>query len=143
MTARPADLLRVDFYSSPELLAEDIEYMTDDVRFCGGGRSDLSRASAPFVDGQSIRRLVPRQRVRAARASGQNAQAKPVYSTYVHVAQQAYAATQYTPARPAYDLAREAQSICVSLNLYEGYEAIYRTTNTLEYSAEEVRAAIR
>lgn len=142
-TARPADMLRIDFYSSPELLAEDIEYMTDQVRFCGGGQTDVSRMLAPFVDGQSIRRLVPRQRVRAERASGPNAQTKPVYSTFVHVAQPAYPATQHMPAKSAYDLARDPQSICVSLHLYEGYEPIYRATNTLEFSAEEVRAALR
>jgi hypothetical protein len=141
--AQPADLLRVDFYSSPELLAEDTEYMMDEVRFCDGSRSDLNRVSSPFVDGQSIRRLVPRQRVRAARASGPDAQTKPVYSTYLYVARPAYAATQYVPAQPAYDLAREPQSLCVLLRVYEGYEPIYRATNTIEFSAEQIGAALR
>ena len=141
--AQPTDLLRVDFYSSPELLAEETEYMVDEVRFCDGSRSDLNRVSSPFVDGQSIRHLVPRQRVRAARLSGPDAQSKPVYSSYVYVTRPASIATQYAPAQPAYDLAREPQSLCVLLRVYEGYEPIYRATNTIEFSAEQIGAAFR
>lgn len=140
---RGSDALRIDFYSSPELLAEE-GYIFDDTRFCDD--KDLfqirNQTRAPFLGDASIRHPFPRGKLAAERANGANAPLRPVYSTYVHVARPAYPAANQIPAAPAYDLAREPRPICMSLSLQEGYE-LARTTNTLTFSAEEVAAALR
>lgn len=139
---RGDDALRIDFHSSPELLAEE-GYILDETRLCEGADSiQISNQTlAPFLGNASIRHPFPRGKLAAERANGPNALVGPVYSTYVHVAQPAYPAANQIPAGAAYDLARAPRAICLSLNLREGYE-LARTTNTLRFSAEEVAAAL-
>ncbi len=139
----PSDALRIDFYSSPELLSEE-GYVLDDTRTCDAENSiDVSGGTVgPFLGKASIRHPFSRRKVAAERASGPDATVRPVYSSYVSVARPAYPATDQMPARSAYDLARKPQSICLSLNLRDGYE-FARTTNTLTFSAEQVAAALR
>ena len=139
----PGDALRIDFYSSPELLSEE-GYVLDDTRTCDAGNSIgvSGGAVAPFLGNASIRHPFSRRKVAAEWASGPDASVRPVYSTYLFVARPAYPATDQMPARSAYDLARKPQSICLSLSLREGYE-FARTTNTLTFSAEQVAAALR
>lgn len=140
---RGGDALRIDFYSSPELLAE-AGTILDDTHFCDDDdRFQIrNQTLAPFLGDASIRRSFPREKLAAERANGASASVRPVYSTYVHVARPAYPAANQIPAAPAYDLAREPRPICMSLSLQEGYE-FARTTNTLRFSAEQVAAALR
>lgn len=137
---RGSDALRIDFYSSPELLAEEGTIL-DDTHFCDDDdRFQIrNQTLAPFLGDASIRHPFPRGKLAAERA---NASVRPVYSAYVHVARPAYPAANQIPAAPAYDLASEPRPICMSLSLQEGYE-LARTTNTLKFSAEQVAAALR
>lgn len=140
--ARPGEALRIDFYSSPELLRE-AGYILDDTGICDDDSIRVSGAVVgPFLGGASVRHPFTRGKLAAERASGPDAAVRPVYATYVFVARPAYPATNQVPAQPAYDLAREPRSICLSLSLREGYE-FARTTNTLVFSAEQVAAALR
>ncbi|MEQ1865279.1 MAG: hypothetical protein ABL996_11615 [Micropepsaceae bacterium] len=138
-----SDALRIDFYASPELLTEE-GYILDEARFCDGEDSGQIRNQtlAPFLGNASIRHPFQRGKVAAERANGPNASVRPVYSTYVHVVRAAYPGAAQIPAQPAYDLAREPRSICLSLSLRDGYE-FARTTNTLAFSAEQVAGALR
>lgn len=140
---RRGDALRIDFYSSPELLTEE-GYILDDTRFCDGEDSTeiTNQTLAPFLGNASIRHPFQRGKVAAERANGSNATVRPVYSTYVHVARPAFPAANSIPAQAAYDLAHEPRSICVALSLRDGYE-FGRTTNTMTFSAEQVRAALQ
>jgi hypothetical protein len=140
---RGGDALRIDFYSSPELLAEE-GYVLDDARFCDDEDSIQisNQTSAPFLGDASIRHPFPRGKLAEERANGPHASVRPVYSTYVFIARPAYPVANQIPARPAYDLAREPRPICLSLSLREGYE-FARTTNALTLSAEQVAAALR
>lgn len=138
-----SDALRIDFTSTPELLSEE-GYVMDEARFCDDAASlqIANQTLAPFLGNDSIRHPSRRAKLSLERVSGPNASVRPVYSTYVFVAQPAYPARDQMPARPAYDLAREPQAICLSLNLREGYE-LARTTNTLRFSTEQVAGALR
>jgi hypothetical protein len=132
--------LRIDFYSSPELLRE-AGYILDDTGICDDNSIRASGAVVgPFLGGTSIRHPFTRGKLAVERASGPDAAVRPVYSTFVFVARPAYPAANQVPAQPAYDLAREPRSICLSLSLREGYE-FARTTNTLKFSVEQVAAA--
>lgn len=135
--------LRIDFYSRPELLFEDVTHVMDNVRFCDSGALDelLRGMPSPFFGDTEIRREVPRQKARAALAGGPHAGVRPVYSTYIFIVRPAFPASDQMPARPAYDLMKQPRALCVSLSLYNGYE-VARTTNTIAFSADEVAAAL-
>ena len=112
----------------------------DETRFCDDEDSTQIINERPFLGNATIHHPFTRQKLAAVRANGPNASVRPVYSTYVHVARPAFPAAHQIPAQPAYDLAREPRSICMSLNLREGYE-LARTTNRMEFSAEQVGGA--
>ncbi len=133
--------LRVDFYSRPELLSEDVTHIIDNARFCDSN-DELPGMASPFFGDTEIRRDVPREKARAAWASGPNASVRPVYSTYVYVARPEIPAANGIPYRSAYDLTKQPRALCVSLSFYNGYD-IVRTTNTMAFSAEQVRAALQ
>jgi hypothetical protein len=136
-TRPPGDALRVDFTSSPDLLSE-AGYVLDETGFCGDRAIRATAGVGPYLGKASIRHPVERQRVATQAVSSP---APPIYSVYLYVARPAYPAAHQIPAQPAYDLAREPRSICLSLSLREGYE-LARTTNTLSFSAEQVAAAL-
>ena len=133
--------LRVDFYSSPELLSETVSHIMDSTRFCDSN-DELPGMASPFSGDIEIRRDVPREKARAAWANGPQAAVRPVYSTYVYIALPEIPAANGIPYRPAFDLTKQPRALCVSLSLRDGYE-IARTTNTMEFSAEQVRAALQ
>ncbi len=137
------DALRIDFYSNPELLTEE-GYVLDDARFCNEEETLQIRNQTigPFLGDASIRHPFARRKLAVERASGPSASARPVYSTYVFVAQPTFPTRDQLPARAAYDLAREPRPLCLSLSLREGYE-LARTTNTLTFSAEQIAASLR
>lgn len=139
---RGGDALRIDFYSSPELLTEE-GHILDDTYLCGDADpiQISNQTLAPFLGDASIRHPYTRQKLSAERANGANASVRPVYSTYVYVTRPAYPAANQIPARAAYDLVSAPRPICLSLNLREGYE-LARTTNTLTFSAALVAAAL-
>jgi hypothetical protein len=133
--------LRVDFYSNPELLSETVSHIMDSVRFCDSS-DELPGMGSPYFGDIAIRRDVPREKARAAWANGHQAATRPVYSTYVYIALPEIPAASGTPYRPAFDLTKQPRALCVSLSLRDGYE-IARTTNTMAFSAEQVRAALQ
>lgn len=133
--------LRVDFHSQPELLSENASHIMDSARFCQSNEEAATMLS-PFFGDTLIRRDVPREKARAAWAGGPNAAVRPVYSNYIYISQPEIPAANGVPFHPAYDLTKQPRALCVYLNLRDGYE-LGQTTNTIEFSAEQVRAALQ
>jgi hypothetical protein len=146
----PADLkrfhhggavLRVDFYSSPELLSETASHIMDSTRFCDSN-DVLPGMASPFFGETEIRRDAPRAKARAVWAKGPQAAVRPVYSTYTFIARPETPSVNGAPSRPAFDLAQQPRALCVSLSLRDGYD-IAVTTNTMTFSVEQVRTALQ
>ena len=136
--------LRIDFYSTPELLSEDVMSVVDKVRFCDAGNADeeLFGLPSPFLGGKNIFWLPDREEARALLREGPSLANPLVDSTYVYVSHTEHPASPGSRFHPGYDLAKYPRPLCLFVQLSNGYE-IPRTTNTITFSAEQVADALR
>lgn len=135
--------LRIDFYSKPELLSEDVMYVIDEVRFCDSSDPDelLFGMPSPLFGDKEIFGSDDREEARALVAKEQGATKPLVYSTYVYIAQTEHPASPGSEYHPGYDLVKHPRPLCVSVDLHNGYE-VSRTTNTMTFSAAQVAVAL-
>jgi hypothetical protein len=120
-------VLRVDFYSRPELFAEDSNvYIGGHARFCDADDNDQLEVSPAKNDGESI----------VLRRPVDTDETKPMlYSVDID--------TGHSWRGSSYDLLKEPRPLCVWLDLWVAYDFFQRTTNVMRFSAEQVGAAAR
>ncbi|MCE9520980.1 MAG: hypothetical protein K8S25_00945 [Alphaproteobacteria bacterium] len=137
--------LRIDFYSTPELLSEDIMYVTDNVRLCDASDPDelLRGMPSPFFGEKEIFSPRHREEARALVPQRRDTSTHFTYSTYVYISHTEEPGSPGSRYHPGYDLAKHPRPLCVAVELYNGPHEVSRTTNTMAFSAEQIAAALR
>jgi hypothetical protein len=120
-----APILRIDFYSQPELLAEDRAIISASARFCDSSDSGPLAASPVLADGEDITWRRP-----PADDAG-----RVMYSIQVDTGE------PWSPGR--HDFVNQPRPLCAWLDLFVPYDMFTRTSNVMEFSTEQVGAAAR